>query len=83
MDDHWLVALGIEHDNFEEPASGVGADDEHAVIAVVDETEGDLDGVADVVVVDAVLPTAVGDLHNVKDTLTVKETLTGSRSAQA
>ncbi len=65
MDDH-LVALGRdEHDDLEQVPGAIGSDDELAirVLADVVDDEAELDGVDDVVVIDAMAASRRVDLH--------------------
>ena len=62
MDDHGVV-LGIEDHHFDVPAGTVGADDEDPV-AQVDHPAPLPDGMEDVLVGNAMLPGAFGELHN-------------------
>lgn len=65
MDDGLVTFAVHEHDQFEQVAGGVGADDEPSVgvLAEVFDRERVLDGVEDVGVVDAVATSGLVDLH--------------------
>lgn len=60
------VAVGVEHDDLEQLAAVVGTDKQDTVVVKEHGHEGVACGVVDVLVGDAVLAGALGDLHNVK-----------------
>jgi hypothetical protein len=64
VDDNGFVAVRVKDDDFEQVASGDGTSEEDAVLLYADDGDGVADGVEDVLVGDAVLAGAIGDLHN-------------------
>ncbi len=58
------VVIGVEHDDFEQAPGGVSADHQNPVAALAYDAERDRDRCKDLLVGDAVPPSALRNLHH-------------------